>query len=171
LGQLWLACVGIFAVLWFTMPPDNFFNLPLHLHKKPAVKADYIVIHCSDTPAFMNIGAQDIDRWHKHKGWQGIGYHYVIRRDGRIEPGRPEHYPGAHTLHYNHRSVGVCLVGGRSTKGRRAQNNFTASQFRSLRQLVDRLKARYPQAAVVGHGQLNHGRACPSFNVSQWIKA
>ena len=37
----------------------------------------------------MHVDAKIIDKWHKERGWSGIGYHYVIKRDGQIELGRP----------------------------------------------------------------------------------
>jgi hypothetical protein len=56
----------------------------------------FIVVHCSATQAKADIGAADIDRWHRGQGWQCIGYHYVIRRTGLIEEGREEDKIGSH---------------------------------------------------------------------------
>ena len=58
--------------------------------------------------------AAQIDSWHrKDNHWKlGIGYHYVVRRNGEIEPGRPEYMVGAHCLHHNSHSIGVCYEGG-----------------------------------------------------------
>ena len=53
-------------------------------------KTDTVVIHCADTPEDMDIGAEKIREWHtKERGWDDIGYHWVIRRDGTLDPGRP----------------------------------------------------------------------------------
>src|SRR3546814_2590860 len=74
-----------------------------------------MTIHCSATPAGGkndNIGASDIRQWHRAKGWRDIGYHYVIKRDGTVEKGRPDDQPGAHEPRLNARSIAVCLVGG-----------------------------------------------------------
>ncbi len=46
------------------------------------------VIHCADTYATMDIGVKEIDGWHRKRGWSGIGYHFVIRRNGIVETGR-----------------------------------------------------------------------------------
>ena len=51
---------------------------------------NFLVIHCSDTDDNLNIGALEIHNLHLKFGWNGIGYHKVIRRDGFIEEGRPE---------------------------------------------------------------------------------
>ena len=58
-------------------------------------KINLIVIHCSDTYARMDIGVNEIRQWHLQRGFNDIGYHYVIRRDGAIEQGRPIEKPGA----------------------------------------------------------------------------
>ena len=82
----------------------------------------YIVVHCSYTPEQMDIGAADIDRWHREKGWMMIGYHKVIRRDGTIEDGRPLNKRGAHVKGLNAKSIGVVMIGGmnRSKSGHRS---------------------------------------------------
>ena len=132
---------------------------------------DFIVVHCSATTSKMDIGAAEIDRWHRGKGWQTIGYHYVVRRDGTIEEGREVDVIGAHVEGHNANSVGVCMVGGVAADGKTAENNFTPEQFASLKQLVARLKTKYPKAVVQGHRDF-HGvaKACPSFNVKAWVK-
>lgn len=49
---------------------------------------DTIIIHCSATRAGQDFTAADIDRWHRARGFRSIGYHFVIRLDGTIEPGK-----------------------------------------------------------------------------------
>ncbi|MDX2086053.1 MAG: peptidoglycan-binding domain-containing protein [Candidatus Melainabacteria bacterium] len=132
-------------------------------------KTDYIVIHCSDTPPSMDIGAKEIDRWHRSKGWFRIGYHFVIRRDGTVELGRELNEVGAHTLHYNDRSVGVCLVGGMQEDRKKSENNFTQAQWETLDKLIGELEQQFPQAKVLGHRDLNRGRDCPCFDVQNWM--
>ena len=53
---------------------------------------DTIVIHCTQTPDTMDIGADEIKKWHKNRGFDTIGYHFVIRRDGHVEKGRDINY-------------------------------------------------------------------------------
>ena len=55
-----------------------------------------LVVHCSNTPDKEDIGASEIHNMHLSFGWNGIGYHKIIRRDGQIESGRPEYWIGAH---------------------------------------------------------------------------
>lgn len=62
---------------------------------------DSIIIHCSATPCGKDFTAADIDRWHRQRSFNGIGYHFVIRLDGTIESGRPIGKPGAHCVGWN----------------------------------------------------------------------
>ena len=76
-------------------------------------RTDFIAVHCSATRPSMDVGVKEIDQWHRARGFSGgVGYHYVIRRDGTLEHGRAEAAVGAHVEGYNHNSVGVCLGGG-----------------------------------------------------------
>jgi len=129
---------------------------------------DYIVVHCSATPAKMDIGAKEIDRWHRAKGYFRIGYHFVIRRDGTVEHGRELNEVGAHAYGVNERSVGICLVGGVADDNKTPQNNFTDAQFNTLEQLVSELERQFPTAKAVAHRDVTPGRACPSFDVQAW---
>lgn len=136
---------------------------------KVRAKTEYIVIHCSATPPSMDIGVKEIDRWHRQKGWQGCGYHYVIRRDGSIETGRPDDVIGAHVVNYNHNSLGICMVGGVAEKDKvTPENNFTEAQFASAQALVARMRAKYPKAKVRGHRDFAK-KACPSFDVKDYF--
>lgn len=139
---------------------------------KVRTKTDYIIIHCSATDEKQNVGAADIDKWHRSKGWACIGYHYVIRRNGTVEEGRDEKVVGAHVENHNSNSIGVCMVGGVDANNHdKAVNNFTKEQFASLKQLLIDLKKRYPKAIIQGHRDFPEvKKACPSFDVKTWLK-
>lgn len=153
---------------------------------------DLIVVHCSATRPDQDIGADEIRQWHtdpkpKGRGWKDIGYHYVIRRCGSLDCGRPLEDQGAHAnmkghggKSYNPTSVGVCLVGGLDEHGK-PTHNFTRFQMNTLRALVYTLLIHYPRAEVVGHRDLspdhNHDgivdrkdwvKVCPCFEVKTW---
>lgn len=117
----------------------------------------------------MDIGVKEIRRWHKNKGWADIGYHAVIRRNGTIELGRPWHVKGAHARGHNHNTIGICLIGGIDAY-KRPVANFTAAQEQSLALLVAGLKTVYKVNKVIGHNDLTDRKACPSFNVAQWLE-
>lgn len=129
----------------------------------------YIVIHCAATPPDMVVTAEMVDRWHKQNGWAGIGYHYLIRRDGMIEPGRPIDDQGAHVSGHNQYSVGICLAGGIDSR-KRPENNFTPQQWASLKAILRQLRGIYPSARILGHKDLNPGKACPCFDVAAWLR-
>jgi N-acetyl-anhydromuramyl-L-alanine amidase AmpD len=132
-------------------------------------RIDYIAIHCSATRASADVGAAEIRRWHvKDNGWKDIGYHYVIRRDGRLEDGRPLEEVGAHVSGYNSASIGICLVGGIGADGR-AENNFVPAQWETLKSLVSKLKHRFPKAVIQGHRDFPLVRKdCPCFDAKAW---
>lgn len=130
-----------------------------------------IVIHCSATRPSMDVGAKEIDRWHKAQGWQKIGYHYVIRRNGHLETGRREDEIGAHAAGHNHNSIGVCWVGGVHEDSLGPEDNRTDEQKAALANIVRTLHGKYPQAHILGHTDLpNVNKACPSFDVAKWLK-
>lgn len=128
-----------------------------------------IIIHCSDS-AWGD--ATEIDRWHKARGWDGIGYHYVITnghikpshkyeedQDGLIQEGRSIQTVGAHAKGHNSTSVGICLIG---------QHHFTGRQlYRGLPTIVDILMQSYKLTPddVVGHTELDSEKTCPNFDV------
>ncbi len=130
---------------------------------------EYLVVHCSATPPEMDIGREEIDSWHRERGWSMIGYHYVIRRNGTIEPGRRGGFSGAHVKGYNTRSIGICMVGGVGIGTAKPENNFTDLQFATLRSLLTGLKQAYPDATIQGHRDFQDVyKACPSFDVTSW---
>ena len=123
-----------------------------------------IVIHCSAVKPDQLSSAAQIDSWHRQRGYHlGIGYHYVIRRNGDIEPGRPEWMVGAHCLNHNKYSIGVCYEGGLDARGQPADTR-TAEQKSALRNLLEDLHKRHPRAVIVGHRDLSHDRDCPCFD-------
>jgi N-acetylmuramoyl-L-alanine amidase len=137
---------------------------------KKRLKTDYIVVHASATNPKTNVGAAEIDRWHRKRGFQAIGYHYVIKRDGTVEQGREEDVVGAHVEGFNSASVGICMVGGVSDQGK-SENNFTEEQFKSLEVLLRELRKRYPKATIQGHRDFpNVAKDCPCFRTKEFVK-
>ena len=127
-----------------------------------------IIVHCSAVRPDQTSSAKQIGNWHrKDNHWKAIGYHYVIRRDGEIEPGRPEEQIGAHCVNHNAHSIGVCYEGGLDIRGQPADTR-TAEQKAAMRRLLEELHRRYPRALIVGHRDLNPAKKCPGYkNVAQ----
>jgi N-acetylmuramoyl-L-alanine amidase len=130
----------------------------------------YIVIHCSQTRPSQKIGAKDIDRWHRKKGWLKIGYGSVIKRDGTIEQGREDDEVQATVKGYNHTAFGLCLVGGANEDNwKEPEDNFTAETWESLKTELTRLVKKYPDARIVGHYDLDKNKTCPNFDVQDYL--
>lgn len=125
---------------------------------------DKIIIHCTATPEGRNVTVEDIDRWHKKRGFNSIGYHYVITLDGKVHDGRDLEIAGAHCKGYNSKSIGICYVGG-CDENMKSKDTRTVEQRESLRWLIDLLKKRYPNATIHGHNEFAP-KDCPCFDVS-----
>ena len=131
-------------------------------------KITLIIIHCSAVKPDQTSSAAQIDTWHRKQGWKlGIGYHYVVRRNGEIESGRPEYLVGAHCKNHNSHSIGVCYEGGLDIRGQPADTR-TEAQKAAMRWLLRQLHRSYPKALIVGHSNLNPLKDCPCIkNVAQ----
>lgn len=132
-------------------------------------KIDGIIIHCSATPEGRDVSAATIRKWHKAKGWNDIGYHYIIRLDGTVEVGRPVEQPGAHCTGHNQTTIGVCYIGGVAKDGKTPKDTRTDAQKASLLELVKTLQTvhRVPSSNIFGHNEFAN-KACPSFDVQVW---
>ena len=131
---------------------------------------DTIVIHCSATPETMDIGVEKIREWHvKDNGWDDVGYHHIITRDGTIEPARPEEMQGAHAPKVNHRSIAICMIGGSDANGGWS-NNFTDEQLVTLKALLLKLTKKYEIKKIIGHYQVDDKKECPSFKVPEYLE-
>ena len=135
----------------------------------------WIVVHYTATPESIDIGAAEIDRWHRERGFREIGYHYVIRLDGRIETGRDLSEPGrfeqgAHSRGENDASIGICYVGGVTREDPNTGfDTRTPAQRRAMVQLVSELLHRFPDARVLGHRQMpGAATQCPGFDAAAW---
>lgn len=145
-------------------------------------KTTQIAIHCSETTATENADVDIIRTWHTDpaphgRGWKDIGYHFVITRDGTVQPGRPIWSVPAAVLDENNHIVAVCLVGGCDTHDKE-ENNFTPLQWNALSVLVTALINAFPDVRanpqpVLGHRDYASGKAegkfCPSFDVRTWL--
>lgn len=119
-----------------------------------------LVVHCSDSEDSQELTALDIHKMHLNFGWDGIGYHKIINRSGKVENGRPEYWIGAHVKGKNEISLGVCLIG---------RNKFTQKQYLSLEKILKRWKSLYPKAEIVGHRDTGDTpKTCPNFDVITW---
>lgn len=129
----------------------------------------YLVVHCSDSPNWRtdkrNDRAGTIHRWHLERGFDGIGYHYVIDEWGGTANGRPIFpdtktiWPGAHVRGHNDSAIGICLIG---------KDYFYPEQLNALRHQIDYIRSIWPNIEVLGHRDLDPAKTCPNFNVRHW---
>lgn len=128
-------------------------------------KITEVIVHCSATPEGRPFTVADIDRWHRARGFHGIGYHYVIYLDGSLHAGRSEERIGAHCKGHNAQSIGVCYIGGCAADGRTPKDTRTPAQRKALTDLLGRLKRRFPGIRIYGHRDFA-AKACPSFDAT-----
>ena len=151
-------------------------------------KIDLIVVHCAATRPSQNITIDDIARWHAERGFNGVGYHYLIRRDGTVQKGRQDNMAGAHVAGYNANTIGICMAGG-INNNMQPEANYTKAQWAALAALVDKVRRAYgvPLDRILGHCDMprNQGvplsmiasqgayprvqKACPCFDVRKWV--
>lgn len=125
-------------------------------------RIDYVIIHCSAVRPGQTSSARQIDQWHRSRGWRMIGYHYVVRRDGTIEQGRPLWMVGAHCKGQNAHSIGICYEGGLDGRGRPCDTR-TRDQKVAMERLIKELHTNFPNAKLVGHNRFAK-KACPCYN-------
>jgi hypothetical protein len=137
--------LGCFLSQAQTIPPGS-PRIPLESTNRASsiVDATKAVIHHT---ASHDVSAETIDQWHKEMGWDGIGYHFVIRKDGTIEKGRSLSKQGAHAKGRNH-WVGIVLTG---------YDVFTNRQIASLRALITELGIKDIEA---------HHENCPGLGLN-----
>lgn len=120
-------------------------------------ETDVIIVHHVGIPS-GEVSAQQIHDAHLANGWAGIGYHYVIHKDGTIDRGRPLATVGAHAEGHNYNSIGINVTG-----------NFeeeipTDAQLQSLEQLIAALCRLYgitpTDQTIIGHRDVN-STDCP----------
>lgn len=129
-------------------------------------KTDMAVVHHTGNPWDDDLSAAEIDASHKAQGWTCIGYHYVIRKDGTVEQGRPHWTVGAHAYGENSHTIGIHVCGnfeiGEPTDG----------QIESLAMLLANLCTDYglpiDRDHVVGHRELM-STACPGKNLYEMM--
>ncbi|PTP73722.1 N-acetylmuramoyl-L-alanine amidase [Vibrio splendidus] len=143
------------------------FSLVSVLLRLPHCPAfSFITVHCSATPPQQDVDVAEIRRWHKKKGWRDVGYHFVIRRNGDVELGRPLSQTGAHVKGHNKSNIGICLVGG-CNADLQPEDNFTLAQRKALFGLMAALQEQFliSDENVKGHKDWGVNKACPVLKI------
>ena len=126
------------------------------------------------------VGAEQIHNVHLQRGFSGCGYHYIIKRDGRIQRGRPLNRQGAHALDFGHNrySIGISHVAGYNcTSGTPNPNRYISSdsintaQWSAQRAFLTAFYRVFPGGQVLGHYQCTtSGKVDPGFDVDAYIR-
>lgn len=147
-----------------------------------------VVVHWTANFIDQDISAEDIDRVHIARGFDGIGYHYVILRDGSLQRGRNINRSGAHALRRNSNSIGIAFVGGINLTSAEASrlggyqavaNNgryssaesLTDAQFQTFDMFMDSFFKAFPYGQAFGHMDTDPNRKPdPGFDVAEYCK-
>ena len=120
---------------------------------------DCIVVHHIGMPNNDDVSAETVHEWHLNQGWAGIGYHFLIRKDGTIEQGRPLGTVGAHVYGENRHTIGINLAGNFELGDPTEAQTAAAARLIASLCTVYQLDPRW-QGTVKGHRDLN-ATACP----------
>ena len=101
-----------------------------------------IILHHADA---KNCSAEDIHRWHLNNGWSGAGYHFLVKKDGKVYRLRPEDKVGAHAYGSNYNSIGICF------EGNYMEEDMQTEQVKAGKELVAYLKNKYNITTVQRH--------------------
>lgn len=138
-----------------------------------------VVVHWTGTFLNQDIGSEEVHDWHTQRGFSGCGYHYVIRKDGRVQRGRPINKVGAHAKDngHNNRSIGISFVAGYNCmSGTPNRGNYVNSgsinekQFLAFDQFMKNFYKVYPGGQAFGHVDTDDkGKQDPGFDVETYV--
>ena len=124
-----------------------------------------LVIHHSASPRMTSL--QQIQQWHRNKGWREIGYHFVIDGSGQLQKGRPVKEAGAHAMGHNTHSLGICVTGNNTKR----EDRWSDYQKDALVSFVKGFRVFFPVAEIVGHRDLHGSKTlCPGLDVCALLK-
>ena len=137
-----------------------------------------VVVHWTETYTNKNIGAEEINSLHRGLGYAGIGYHYIIRRDGSLQRGRPLNRQGEHAEpNHDTYSIGIAFVGGfNCASGTPNPETFLSSQSLTRAQMTTfdqfclAFYKRFPGGQILGHNDINITEIDPGFDVIDYVE-
>ena len=140
-----------------------------------------VVVHWTAHFINQDIGAEEIHGQHKTDGFKGIGYHYVIRKDGTIERGRPINKEGAHAKANGHDkySIGIAFVGGYTVNSNSGLANppygkesLNDEQMKALKMFFNAFYKVWPGGQAWGHNDTDpQNKPDPGFPVPEFVRS
>lgn len=130
------------------------------------------ILYWSKTASDHNLTARELHNIAQRNRKAGIGYHFIIQRDGTLTKGRPLNTEGDHSAYHNGEFIGVLLVGGyRETMKELALSSdavptpesFTTMQMTTLDNYLQIFNTLYPGAMIIGDN--DQGGDGPGFDV------
>lgn len=136
-----------------------------------------MIVHWSDSFTNKHLNAEQIHDIHQALGMSGIGYHFVIRRDGTLQRGRPVNVVGDHTTSNNNLSLGVVMVGGyncptgtETPELYQSVESLTRAQFNTLDKIIEVFYQTFPGGQVLGHNDVEPTQIDPGFDVPNYCR-
>ena len=139
-----------------------------------------IVVHWTDSYTNKNIGSEEINENHIQLGLsKGIGYHYVIRRDGSLQRGRPVNIEGEHAEINGHDqySIAIAFVGGINapsgtefSTSYRSASSLTNAQMNTFKEFCQAFYNRFPGGQILGHNDIDQSEEDPGFDVRDYVE-
>ena len=136
------------------------------------------VTHWTATFSNQNTTAEDVHKWHRDRGFNGCGYHYLILRDGKLQRGRPLNIKGAHAKKNGHNkfSIGIAFVGGfncptgtPNPENFTSADSFTNEQWNTYDMFIASFYVAFPSGQAWGHSDTDGGKIDPGFDVQQYV--
>lgn len=129
-------------------------------HRRTLGYIDKIIVHHSATSSGT---PESFANYHiNQNGWPGIGYHFVIDKEGTVYQTNDLETVSYHCSGQNASSVGVCLIGNFDIE------TLTAGQQKNLDRLVQNLRGKLPRPIkVFGHRDFKNTN-CPGANLPVW---
>jgi len=124
-------------------------------------KIKEIIVHCSASDVDSHDNIRTIRKWHLEYGWDDVGYHFYINKNGVLEFGRPIDKIGAHTKGHNKGSIGICLGGN---------INFPDIQIEFALRFIGFLMRAFDVKLkdVKGHYEYTKKKTCPNIPMDQF---
>lgn len=128
--------------------------------QKPLRSVQRIFLHCSASDHAAHDDVSVMRKWHLERGFNDVGYHFFIKKDGTLQKGRNIETSPAAQAGNNTGTIAICLHGLR-------KELFTDAQYKTLRRLCSLINYKYTEAGqhVTFHGHKEvAAKDCPVFD-------
>jgi len=147
-------------------------------------KLEYLVIHCTATPAGREVSSEEIRRWHtspppEGRGWSQVGYTDLYHINGGVErlvsnndDGNVDSWEVTNGVAgKNSICKHIVYAGGMTADNKRPMDSRSLAQLESMKRDILAFHRKFPDVKIVGHNYFDKGKACPSFDVQAWLRS